>query len=261
MLKRFVSDTKEYWYFCRFMARTSLKAEVANSYLNWIWWVLEPLASMAVYYLIFVNILGRDQPHYLAFVYIGAVIWSFFERCMLYDVQAVRLNRDMITKSYLPKPMLIISNMIFNDLKMLISAVLLFVILILSGVSASIYLLYLIPLIILLQLLVFGAGMMLMHFGVFIDDLRHALGILLRIVFYITGVFYDLVRVVGDKWGTILSTVNPVAFIIRSARDVLIYSSAPSLPVMAVWIFLSLLLCVGGIMLSYRYENTYAKII
>ena len=260
-MKKFAGDIKEYWYFCRFMAKTGLKAEVANSYLNWIWWVLEPLASMAVYYLIFVNVLGRDQPYYLVFIYTGSVIWSFFERCMLYDVQAVRLNRDIVTRAYLPKPMLVISNMIFNDLKMLISAAILLLIFVVSAVPVTLYMLYVIPLIILLQLFVLGAGLLLMHFGVFIDDLRHALGIFLRIAFYVTGIFYDLTKVLGDTWGRILIAVNPMAFIISSVRDALIYGKAPSFILLAVWTAISVILCIIGIRLSYRYENTYAKII
>ena len=260
-MKRFADDIKEYWYFCRFMAKTGLKAEVANSYLNWIWWVLEPLASMAVYYLIFVNVLGRDQPYYLVFIYTGSVIWSFFERCMLYDVQAVRLNRDIVTKAYLPKPMLVISNMIFNDLKMLISGAILLLILLVSAVPVTPHILYVIPLLILLQMIVLGAGLLLMHFGVFIDDLRHALGIVLRIAFYITGIFYDLTKVLGETWGTILIAVNPMAFIISSIRDALIYGKAPSPILFGVWAVISVMLCCIGISLSYRYENTYAKII
>ena len=90
------------------MAKTSLKAEVANSYLNWIWWVLEPLASMLVYYLIFSHILGRGQEYYVVFIYTGTLVWSYFDRCMLFAVQSIRLNRDIVTKTYIPKPMLIL---------------------------------------------------------------------------------------------------------------------------------------------------------
>ena len=34
-MKRFISDLKKYMYYCAYSAKTNLKAEVANSYLNW----------------------------------------------------------------------------------------------------------------------------------------------------------------------------------------------------------------------------------
>ena len=139
------------------MARTGLKAEVANSYLNWIWWVLEPLASMLIYYFIFSRIIGRDQPYYVAFIYTGTQLWSFFERCMLYAVQAVRQNRDIVTKIYVPKPMLLMSNMLFNDIKMLISVGILAVVLLLQRVPPAWTMLYVVPMILLMQLVTSAA--------------------------------------------------------------------------------------------------------
>ena len=53
MFGRFLKDLKEYSYLSRYMARTGLKAEVANSYLNWVWWVLEPFCMMLVYTVVF----------------------------------------------------------------------------------------------------------------------------------------------------------------------------------------------------------------
>ncbi len=175
MIRQFGRDIKEYLYLCRYMARTGLKAEVANSYLNWVWWVLEPFASMLVYYFVFSHVLGRGQQYYLAFVYTGTLIWSYYDRCLLYAVQAVRLNRDIVTKTYIPKPMLIISNMLFNGFKMLISVGILIVVLICQKVVITPYILYVIPVIIILQFITFGSGLILMHFGVFVDDLAHAM--------------------------------------------------------------------------------------
>ena len=261
MIKRFFKDLKNYSYLSRYMARTGLKAEVANSYLNWIWWVLEPLCSMLVYYLIFVNILGRDQEYYVVFIYTGSLIWSYFERCTLFDVQAVRLNRDIVTKTYLPKPILIIQNMLFNSFKMLISIAILIILMAVQGVRPTPYILFVIPLLILLQLFTFGIGLILMHFGVFVDDLSHALRILMRIFFYLAGVFYDLTKILPGKWGEILVRVNPMAAVIHNVRGALLYGLMPDWITVGIWFAVSALLCVIGIRLSYKYENTYVKVI
>ena len=243
------------------MARTGLKAEVANSYLNWIWWVLEPLASMLIYYFIFSRIIGRDQPYYVTFIYTGTLLWSFYERCMLYAVQAVRLNRDIVTKIYVPKPMLLMSNMLFNNIKMLISVGILAVVLLLQRVPPSWTMLYVVPMVLLMQLFTFGCGLILMHFGVFVDDLTHAMRIALRIFFYVSGVFYDLRKVLPGFWGTFFSRANPIAVIIQNTRNPLLYGTAPEAGTVLVWAAVSAVLCLVGLKLSYTYENTYVKII
>ncbi len=261
MLKAFFKDAKEYMFFCRYMAKTSLKAEVANSYLNWIWWVLEPIASMLVYYVIFFHILGRGQQYYIVFIYTGQLVWSYFDRCMLFDVQAIRLNRDIVTKIYVPKPMLLLSNMLFNSFKMLISVGILVILMIFQKVPPTPYILFVIPMLLVLQLLTFGFGLILMHFGVFVDDLAHAMRIFLHVVFYLTGVFYDLESILPGRLGGILVRINPMASVIRNLRQALLYGQAPDILMTLVWAGIGCLLCLIGLHLSYKYENTYVKII
>ena len=48
-MNRFIKDMKRYFAYAKFAARADLKAEVASSYLNWLWWVLDPLLFMMVY--------------------------------------------------------------------------------------------------------------------------------------------------------------------------------------------------------------------
>ena len=261
MFRRFFRDTAEYTDLTVYMARSGLKAEVANSYLNWIWWVLEPLASMLVYYLIFVNILGKGQPYYVVYIYTGTLIWSYFNRCVLFAVSAVRLNRDIITKTYVPKPILLLSNMLFNSIKMLISAAILAVLFAVQGVPLAWSILWVLPLLVLLQMLTFGFCLILLHFGVFVEDLAHAIRIVMNIVLYLTGVFYDLRTVLPAPWGSILVRVNPLAMIISAVRDSMLYGKTPDLITAAVWLVLSAALCAIGLRLCYRYENTYVKVI
>ena len=43
---RFVKDIKKYWTYAIYSAKAELKSEVASSYLNWLWWILDPLLFM-----------------------------------------------------------------------------------------------------------------------------------------------------------------------------------------------------------------------
>lgn len=238
-----------------------LRSEVANSYLNWIWWVLEPLASMFIYYFIFMNILGRGVDNYVLFIYSSSLMWSFFNRCMLFNVQSIRLNRDIVNKVYIPKYILIISNIIFNGIKILISVGILFIMLIVFRVPFTLKMLWFFPIWAVLLLLTFGIGMIAMHFGVFIDDLSHALAILMNILLYLSGVFYDLEQILPHPWGTVLVHANPIAFLMASQRNALLYNITPEIPVLAIWLVIAAALCCLGVKLVYKYENSYVKAI
>lgn len=58
--RRFLGDIKKYAYYMIYSAQTDLKAEVANSYLNRLWWLLEPFFNMIVYVLVFGQMMGNN---------------------------------------------------------------------------------------------------------------------------------------------------------------------------------------------------------
>ena len=52
-MSRFLKDTKKYYKYAIYSAKSKLQSEVASSYLNWLWWVLDPICFMLIYTLIF----------------------------------------------------------------------------------------------------------------------------------------------------------------------------------------------------------------
>ena len=61
MLNRFIKDMKKHYKYAIYSAKAELKAEVAGSYLNWIWWILEPICFMFIYALIFGYVYKRQS--------------------------------------------------------------------------------------------------------------------------------------------------------------------------------------------------------
>ena len=48
-MKKFIKDLKRYNSYIWYTAWAELKVEIINSYLGWLWLVLEPLAFMFIY--------------------------------------------------------------------------------------------------------------------------------------------------------------------------------------------------------------------
>ncbi len=260
-MKRFYNDIKKYWYFCRYSAKSDLKAEVANSYLNWIWWILEPLCNMLVYYFIFSNILKSSKEYYIIFIYSALLMWTFFNKNVIYSIKSIRMNKGIVTKVYVPKFILLLSNMILNGIKLGISLLILQVFMIFMHVPVNGNILYFFVSYIVMFLFTFGCGTIFMHFGVFIDDLGYAIAILLNMMFYLSGIFYDIETTMAAPLGSIIARANPMAFLINSMRNALLYETAPDLTLMGIWFLVSVILCAIGVRIIYKYENSYVKVV
>ena len=144
---------------------------------------------------------------------------------------------------------------------MAISLGLAFGLMIFQGVTLTWHILLLIPVLVVLYVLAFGIGTILMHFGVTFDDLANLSNIGLRMLFYVSGVFYNIKKRLKGNLSNILLFANPIAFIMNELRKVLIYGKLPNFMFMGIWLLVGLLLCTLGVHVIHKNENSYAKVI
>ncbi len=259
-MKKFFLDLKKYVHYMFYAAKSDLKAEVANSYLNWVWWILEPLCFMAVYVVIFGYLFGAKEQYFGVYVFIGITMWDFFDRMMKDSVKMVKNKKPIVSKIYVPKYVLVIQKMLVSGFKMLIGFAIVVVMMICYQVEVSWRIVWMIPIMIGYILITFGLSNIVLHFGVFVEDLANVLNIILRLVFYGTGIFYNLETRAG-KIGTFLNRYNPIALLISSTRRVLLYKTNPEWIFMLLWIAVGIVLSAIGVILIQKHENSYVKVI
>jgi len=251
---------KKYFSYAKYSAKSDLKSEVASSYLNWLWWILDPLLFMLVYTFIAVIIFRSKTQYFPIFVFVGLTLWNFFNKNVQGSVKMVRQNSSIVSKVYIPKYILILQKMLENGFKMMISFFLVFIMMLLYRVPVTWNILYLVPIFIVLVLLTFGLSCIVLHFGVFVDDLHNVMMVVLRLMFYMSGIFYSIGNRLPEPYKSILIYCNPMAMLIESARNCLIYSSRPYRIALVGWGAMSLVLCIIGVKLIYSYENSYVKV-
>lgn len=260
MMKRFMNDIKRYFRYSLVSAESQLKSEVANSYLNWIWWVLDPLCFMLIYTFIFGYVFGSKELYFPIYIFIGLSMWDFFNRTVTQSVKIVKKNKSIVSKVYFPKFILILTKIWVNGFKMMISFGIVVIMMIFYQVPISWNLLYTIPIVITLGLFSFGCSCFLLHYGVYVEDLSNVVSIVLRFVFYLTGIFYNIEKRIPDL-GAALNRFNPLAFLMTSMRNCMIYSTTPLRKLLLFWFAVSLLLAIAGIHKIYKEENSYVKAI
>lgn len=260
-MKRFINDLKKYKNYIVYASWAELKSEVIDSYLGWAWMILEPLCFMLIYYFIGAIVFKSKIEYFPVFVFIGLSIWNFFNKMVTYSVKLVTQNKDIVTKVYLPKFVLILIKMGVNLFKMLVSFLLVAIFMIFYKVPISWNVLWFIPILITVIVLTFGVCTIVMHIGVFVEDMTNIINIFMKMVFYMTGVFYDLsTRITNPVYRTVLLDINPMANLIYNMRNVLMYRSAPIGIATLAWFFIGLGLSALGVRTIYKYENTYVKV-
>lgn len=257
----FIKNVKRYFYYMYYAAKASLKSEVAGSKLNWIWWILEPLCFMFIYIFIFKVVFKAHEDYFPVFVLIGLAVWDFFNRMLSGSVKLISSNKQIVSKVYIPKYILLISRSFTYLFKFFISFALVIVTMIIIKVPFNLTILWVIPLTLLLYIVVFGISLIVMHFGVYVEDLANVIRIGLKLMFYATGIFYNINTSVPEPYNHILLKVNPIAFIMDSLRSVVIDGVNPNLFLCFIWLLIGIILCVLGIKLIKKYENSYVKVI
>lgn len=260
-MKKFFNNMKKYYKYAIRSAKAELKSEVADSRLNWLWWIIEPLAFMLIYTFVFGVVFPNNTKYFASFVMIGQAAWDFFNRMISGSSKLIINNRDLVTKVYLPKYILLFSKSLTYLFKMGISLLLAFGLMIFQGVPFSWTFILIIPIILVLYTISFGASMILMHYGVTLNDLGNLTNIGLKMVFYLSGIFYNINERLKGKLGFVLLRVNPIAFCMNELRKVTVFGKLPSIEGLLVWLIIGIILCAIGVHVIHKNENSYAKVI
>lgn len=260
-LTRFFGDVRKYYKYAVKSARADLHSEVANAYLDWLWWLIEPFCMMLIYTLIFGVVFNASEPFFPIFIFSGLTMWTFFSRGMNVSVNIVRNNKSIISRIYLPKFILYFARLLVNGFKMLVSFAIVVIMLIVFKVPVSFRVFYFVPIMIVFFLFTFGVGSILMHFGVYVNDLSYIVGIVLSMLMYFTGTFYAVGKRIPAPFGELLEQFNPVAWCIAAMRNAVLYNTGPQLDLLIMWGMVAVLLSAVGVYTIYRNENAYVKVI
>src|SRR5690625_4313690 len=208
-----------------YLVKSGLKAEHRNSYLGYFWWLLDPLLNIAVYYFLVVVILQRGGENYAVFLVIGLVVWRWISSSINTSANSVLRYSSIINQVYLPKFIFPLSFTITQLVNFLFGLVVICLFLTIFGVVPSWHIIYLPVLIVITLTFLLAIGSILGYFTVFIRDIDNVLTHIIRIFFYASPIIWEGGRL-PPEYGFVVAA-NPIAIIVDSYRDVLMYHQIP----------------------------------
>jgi lipopolysaccharide transport system permease protein len=250
----------QFWQLVSTAARLKLKSEASNSYLNYLWWLLEPALFILVFYIVFDVFLSRGTEDFVIFLICGQIPYQWFARSVANSSNAIFDNRGLMNQVALPKSFFPFVVLFQDSVKSLAVFLLMFIIVVSSGYEIG-YSWLSLPIIMFVQFL-FICAISFICCGLvpFIPDLKYIINTGLMMLMFASGVFYNYSEaLLPEHQGLFL--LNPMASFIDMYRGVLMLNSAPNWLSLMIIALVSLLVMVGALHVYKRLDGVYPKLV
>lgn len=235
-----------------------LRAEAAKTYINYLWWVIDPLMAMGIFYLVFGVLLQRGQEGFVAFLLIGLVLWNWYRQSIVHAGGSLLAAKALMGQVYVPKHVFPASVLLTDLTKFAVVFALLLAFLWLSGYAVTLAYLAL-PAVLLTELLLLAAlGFLLAGLSPYAPDLRFVADNLLMLQFFASGIFFSPRDIPDQLLG--LFYLNPMAVVIDDARAILMEGVWPNWPRLLVTAVASALALAAAVALIRRWDQDYPRL-
>ncbi len=230
MLLSIFKTIKDNYYLIATWTRFNIESNYIDAKLGLIWLILEPILQTITYSYIFSALLGRnprgDVP-FIVFYLSGITTWQFLNTSwMRAGNLMVQFNRLMTNIKISPEAVIII-DLAERFVEFIINMILLVIVAAMFGFYPTYTYLFL-PVIFLFMILTALGGMFFLgSLGVFVRDIPSITSMILRLMFFLSGVIITP-DMLPEEYSKVL-LVNPIIHLIEAMRDLTIYGTLPSL--------------------------------
>ncbi len=223
-----------YRWFIWSTVKRGFQSRYSASMVGWAWLVLQPLALILVYTLVFSQLMhsrlsGVETNAFSYSIYLcaGILTWNFFADVVNRGQTLFIENANLIKKVNFPKICLPAVLSISTLLDFLLIFSLFIVFLLLSGNFPGWPFLSFFPILFVQYVFSIGLGMTLGVLNVFFRDIRQLMMIVLQLWFWVTPIVYPVTTL--PEWVRGLLIFNPMATFIDAYQTIFVHASWPNL--------------------------------
>lgn len=240
------------------LIQRDLRGRYKGSVLGFAWTFLNPLLQLMVYTVVFSVIMRSGIKDYYLFLFVALIPWIFFSASLTGGASCIWTQKELVKKIYFPREVLPISHVTCQLVNMLLSFIVVFAALIVSGKGVRIELLpYLIPVIFVEYLLALGIAFVTSSLTVYFRDLEHILGVVALAWQFLSPIMYSIDDV-PERWRGIFM-LNPMSSVIIAYRDILYYQQVPHMKTLLMAVSLGVLFLILGWFLFGRLERHFVE--
>ena len=248
-----------------------LRGKYKRSVLGWAWSLLNPLAMVGIFALVFRFFLKVKVPPadpsgldvFALWLVCGLLPWNFLANGIVGGMGAIVGNGNLIKKVYFPRQILVLASTAAWGVSLVIELCVVTVVLLVAGSFVLPWLPAVVLVLALQAVFVLGVAMLLASAAVYFRDLEHLVGIGLQLWFYATPIIYPM-SLVSDavkdhQWVLRLYDLNPMVHFAEVYRNLLYDLRVPGFNEVAVLVVSAALSLFIGATVFARLEPRFAE--
>lgn len=209
------------------IAKRDLQQRYVESYLGVFWIIAEPLINAILLSTIFaIGFNARKVGDFSFFVYMftGSVAYNYFSTSLREGADVIRTYSFLVRKVNFNLDILPFSKIISSTILHFVVLSILMIILLLQGLSPSIYWLQVLYYLFCMNMLALGLISLFSSLAVFVPDVKNIVTVSTQFLFYVSPVFWDP-QMIPEKWLKLLK-LNPMFYIVQGYRESFLYEVA-----------------------------------
>ncbi len=214
------------WRYALYRAYLNLVGEASRYYLGWLWWLLEPIAMTAVFYVVFTYIRSSNIDNFAYFLIVGITMWLWFANGVANSTDCIAVSRSII--SYIRVPKLLFPIIAVSSATLKQGFVFAIVLMLMGAIFGPNGAWLVLPVLALAQFLMTLAVASTVAFACcWVRDFRFIVRSGLTLMMFCSGIFYSIEGMQPEHQE--LFRLNPMFVMIEQYRLVLMHASAPDL--------------------------------
>lgn len=237
------------------MASMKLKSESSRLVLSYLWWVIEPMLFVVMFYFVFEVLLNSGRGDFVVFLMVGKIPFLWFVKTINSSANALISAKGIMGQRDFPKyifPYVVVGE---NTQKQMVVFLFMIIALIAKGYQPSVEWLCFLLIVVVNFLLILPVAMLSALLVVYVRDLRMVIQLGTTFLMFSSGLFWD-VRSLGEEAQHLLLTFNPLAFLIDAYRQILMHSTVPDF-VHITWIVVGSLIALLFMHFLYAVQSQF----
>lgn len=254
-------ELKEYKDLFYFLILRDVKALYKQTILGFSWAILRPFITMVIFQLVFSNIakISTDGSPGPIFYYSGLVPWMYFSGSLTKSTNSLISGAGMFTKVYFPRLVLPLVPCLASLVDFAIAMTITFILLLVYGLTPTIWILFLPVLVLLMFLTAAGLGLWLSALAIQYRDVPYGVQFLASILMWVAPVIWSTNQLPAEY--RIYYGLYPMAGVIEGFRSALYGMNPMPWDLIGMGSISAIFLFITGAYFFKRKERFFADVI
>ncbi|MEW5735384.1 MAG: ABC transporter permease [Thermodesulfobacteriota bacterium] len=252
----------EYRELLYFLTWRDVKVRYKQTVLGASWAILQPLATMVLFTLIFGRLakMPSDDIPYPLFSFAALVPWTFFSRAVTLASDSIVTNSNLVKKVYFPRLVIPISAVLSGVVDYLLAFVVFLAVLMpYYGLLPVWKALWVLPLTMICFASSLGVGLWFGAMNVQFRDIRYVTPFLMQAWMYLTPIVYPA-SLLSEPYRTLYG-LNPMTGVVEGMRWALCGTKTDPTDAILLSAAVSFVLLLSGLVYFRRLEKSFADVV